>query len=127
MELLIDTHAFVWFINANKKLSDKAKETIESADFSPVISIASFWEITIKLSLGKIDIKSSLMDFIEKTNKKGFRILPVQPNHLFYLPNLPFHHRDPFDRMLIAQAISENMTIVTKDPDFKKYDVPVLW
>ena len=110
MRLLLDTHAFLWFILDDPKLSVTAKELIVDPSNDIEISPATYWEIAIKISLGKYELPESYEMFIEReivTNE--FRVLPIEPKHTAALTALPFHHRDPFDRLLIAQAMIERM------------------
>ncbi len=91
------------------------------------ISIVSLWEIAIKTSLGKLEIAIDIPSMIEKIEQNGFSILPVFPEHTICVSTLPFHHRDPFDRMLIAQTITEKIKIVSKDGAFDDYNVDLIW
>ena len=123
---LLDTHAFLWFLSDDPKLPALAKTTVESAQ-SVFISIASFWEMAIKDSLGKLKLPASIPDLISGCARNGFAVLPIKAEHLALLKELPRIHGDPFDRLLICQASSENMTLITADENIAKYDVPVLW
>jgi len=127
MENLLDTHTLIWFINGDKDLSDNAKEGIIGNPYNNFVSIASIWEISIKISIDKIELKSSFKDFILQIKKNSFYILPISTTDTLALSVLPFYHRDPFDRMIIAQAKNNNFQIITKDSVFKKYHVAVLW
>jgi PIN domain nuclease of toxin-antitoxin system len=129
MKVLLDTHTFLWFLLDAKSLSTKAKALIEDANTQPRLSIASLWEIAIKLSLGKLQIPQPFERFIQTQldlNKIG--ILPIEIRHLEKVSALPLHHhRDPFDRLLIAQATVENISIISADPAFDAYPVTRLW
>ena len=128
MKLLLDTHTFLWFINGDPRLSQRAQEWIEDPEHERYLSIASLWEITIKVSLGKLRLPSSITQLIdEHVLGNAIRILPIRPQHLGRLASLPFHHRDPFDRLLIAQGREEEMHLLTRDPEFKAYDVLLEW
>lgn len=128
MRVLFDTHAILWIISGDKRLSRQAKEVFLSNVNHLFFSMVSFWEITIKTSLGKLELAKNWT----KTIPEELRINAVQPitiktEHCEQLANLPFHHRDPFDRMLIAQAQSEDLVIVSCDEYFKRYDLKVIW
>lgn len=127
MNLLLDTHALIWFLNGDETLSDKAREAIEREGNQNFISIASIWEIAIKLSLGKIEIENGFNNFLKLIESNGFEILPISFPHLMILSELDFLHRDPFDRLIIAQAISEEMNIITKDEHICNYKCRTLW
>ena len=128
MRLLLDTHTFLWFILNDPKLSRRAKDLISDGDNVVEISPASYWEIAIKISLGKYALPEPYADFMERelaTN--DFGILPIEPKHASILTELPFHHRDPFDRMLVAQAICEQIPLVSVDTTLDAYSVKRLW
>ena len=128
MRLLLDTHAFLWFILDDPKLSETAKDLISDGENAVEISPASYWEIAIKISLGKYALPEPYGSFMERelaTNHFG--ILPIEPKHTAILTELPFHHRDPFDRLLVAQAICERIPLVSVDPALDAYAVPRLW
>ncbi|MDO8991982.1 MAG: type II toxin-antitoxin system VapC family toxin, partial [Daejeonella sp.] len=110
-----------------EELSDKAKSAIENIKNTKFISIASFWEIAIKSSLGKLklDIPFQELKFLAINN--GFEILPLTFEHTNRLVNLDFHHKDPFDRLIIAQAITDKLTIIGKDRNFAPYSVKIIW
>jgi PIN domain nuclease of toxin-antitoxin system len=127
MKILLDTHTFIWFLEGDKVLNNKIVKAIQSNDNTNYISIASFWEIVIKSSLGKLEMKNSFDNLIRLTFENGFEILPIQLDHLKSLLSLPFHSNDPFDRIIISQAISEDMTIISKDENFGNYKVKLLW
>ncbi len=126
MNLLLDTHVFIWFINGDKQLSAAAKKRIENRMNKSFISIASIWEIAIKIRLGKLQLNASFDKVRDKIRDNGFELLPISFEHTALLTILPMHHRDPFDRMIIAQAIIEKMTILSKDGNFKKYRVKLI-
>src|ERR1700689_5201972 len=128
MKLLLDTHALLWFIGNDPQLSAPARQNIESQEHEKFVSAASLWEIVIKLSLGKLQLPRSFADvFPEQLEVNGFELLPISCVQLNQLAALPFHHRDPFDRLLIAQALADDMTIVTRDSEFPKYSARILW
>ena len=116
MKLLLDTHVFIWWSGEPDKLSEKALDACENRANRLILSIVSIWEMQIKMQLGKLKLKHSLKDLVEnQQNINNLQILPVSPNHIFMLDNLPMHHSDPFDRLLISQAIEENLALVSKD------------
>lgn len=121
MQYLLDTHAFLWFINGDTQLSDKARTLIENPDNDRYISIASFWEMAIKLSLGKLELDMSFKDLVREVDKNGFNLLPITAAHTEKIISLDLHHRDPFDRMLICQALADKLTIITADSQFQNY------
>lgn len=127
MNLLLDTHVFIWFLNGDPQLSKTLKDLISDVSNKCFISIASIWEIAIKMSLKKLELQGSFPQINEFINQNDFEILPITFDHLQVLLKLEFHHRDPFDRIIIAQALNENITLATKDPGFIKYNVPVIW
>ena len=126
MKVLVDTQTFIWFFENNSRLPFSMKKLMESSD-SLVVSIASFWEITIKTSLGKLVVPENIAGLMDKALSKGFKILPIERKHLIVLSTLELIHRDPFDRIIIAQAIAENMPLVSSDDVFKQYPVNCIW
>ncbi len=127
MKIILDTHTFLWFVNDSPELSNSAAELIES-DVDLWISIASLWEISIKVNLNKLDLPDDFDRFIpHQIAINGIEILPINLQHLIALTKLPLHHRDPFDRILIAQAIAENVPIISIDKKFDLYGVNRQW
>lgn len=124
---LLDTNALLYFLYDSQKLSKKASEIIYSNDEKICISIVSMWEIAIKSSIGKLEIKSSISKISETCEKEQFDILSIKPFHLDKIRELPSIHGDPFDLLIIAQAITENLIIITKDGTIPQYHVKVLW
>src|SRR5215510_10162912 len=119
MRLLLDTHTFLWFVLGDGHLSAKAKAAIENPSNEKLLSPASYWEIAIKISLGKYTLAKPYEEFIEKgIGENGFVVLSIEPKHSAVLTTLPFHHRDPFDRLIIAQAMVEEATVVGGDTAF---------
>ena len=127
MNLLIDTHAIIWFITDNTKLPRKTKNIISSEDNNCFVSIASFWEIGIKHSIGRLKLGTDLKTIFRIIEDTGFKTLPLNPEHILKNSILPFYHQDPFDRILIAQALTENMLLISRDRQFKNYPVQVIW
>ena len=127
MKLLLDTHTFLWFIGDNPKLSAAAKRLMES-DVDLMISAASLWEIAIKVSIGKLALTQPFQIFIpNQLSQNSVQLLPIGVAHLAVVSTLPFHHRDPFDRLMVAQAITEQLPIVSVDDKFDPYGVNRLW
>ncbi len=128
MRLLLDTHALLWFLENEARLSENARHAIENETNEQMVSMVSGWEIAIKDSLGKLKLPIPYEEFFPKQIEQlGFSILPIIPRHLHELIKLPFHHRDPFDRLLIAQAKAEDMTMITCDESMGAYDISLLW
>jgi PIN domain nuclease of toxin-antitoxin system len=123
MNLLLDTHIFLWWLDDPLKLSQEAATAIRNPDNLVYVSAATIWEISIKQALGKIDAPS---DFNEVMKSCQFEALPICHEHAQSVRNLPLFHRDPFDRMLVSQAIIKNLTLVTRDSIIIKYAVPHL-
>ena len=128
MKILLDTHAFLWFVMDSPKISKRAVSLIESTENEIYLSVASVWEMAIKVSIGKLRIDERFEDFImpELENNK-FSLLNIEVQHLGRVVNLPFHHRDPFDRLLAAQSLMMNMPILSRDTAFDLYEVERLW
>jgi len=128
MRLLLDTHAFLWWVDDAPQLSRRAREAIASAENECLVSLASCWEMAIKASLGKLDLPAPMERFIpEQLAINRFQRLDIDFRHVVRTAAMPFHHRDPFDRLLAAQALEEELTLVTGDPVFRKYKVRRLW
>lgn len=128
MKILIDTHAALWFAEGSPRLSGKARSIIENDRNELVLSMASLWEMAIKFSLKKLVVQGSfghLVDLIVK--KMRLSILPVKEEHAIAVSGLPFHHRDPFDRMLVVQVLSERIPILSADSSFDAYGIERLW
>jgi PIN domain nuclease of toxin-antitoxin system len=127
MEILLDTHTLIWFLKGDENLSVKARKAIEDTANFKYISIATFWELAIKTTLGKFNFTGGFKKFVELTENYGFVILPITIEHTFIVSSLEFVHRDPFDRILVAQGKAENLTMITRDENIKKYNVATLW
>lgn len=123
MRLLLDTHALLWFLGEPDRLAPDARRAIVDADVVTV-SAASFWEISTKIARGRLRVPSD--DLLGEVGEWGFETLALTPDHAWAAGGLPLHHRDPFDRMLVAQAQLEGLTIVTRDPAIARYQVAVL-
>jgi PIN domain nuclease of toxin-antitoxin system len=128
MRILLDTHAIVWWATGDQRLSRKARVAIATRDTEVFISIASAWEIQIKASLHKLTLNESV-DALYRSLiiEQDFRMIGIELEDIDHLSKLPPHHRDPFDRMLVAQAIRGDFTLVTKDSVVSSYRAPTLW
>jgi PIN domain nuclease of toxin-antitoxin system len=128
VRLLLDTHAFLWWIDDNRRLSKKARAAIASRDSACYLSLASVWEMAIKVGLGRLELPQSLDRFVaEQMAANAIEPLPIELRHAGAVARLPSHHRDPFDRLLAAQALIEDLAIVSADPVFAKYKVKRVW
>jgi PIN domain nuclease of toxin-antitoxin system len=128
MKLLLDSHVLLWWTSKPTNLSDVVLKEITSPNNTIFLSIVSVWEIQIKLGLGKLNIPEPLPQMIAKQmSDNGVQMLNISPEHVYALGSLPMHHRDPFDRLLIAQASVEGLTLVTRDAVFPDYGIPLLW
>ena len=124
--LLLDTHAFIWYSENDSKLPESIKLEIETAD-RVCISIASLWEIAIKLSIGKLSLRSNYESIEASLEPAGIGLLPIYFADTVRVMNLPLHHRDPFDRILIAQAINNSLTLVSCDAALTAYPIQLRW
>jgi len=128
VKILIDTHAFLWFIGGSPKLTNSALKLIEDTENKRLLSIVSLWEITIKASIGKLKIDLPLAKIVtEHIEGNAIELLEIKPEHLDTLKALPFYHKDPFDRLIIAKGFYENTPILSKDEIFDKYNIHRLW
>ena len=128
MNLLLDTHTLLWFLSGHASLSAYARSAIEDVSNEKFVSIASLWETAIKVSLGKMVLSAPFdLLFPHQLQINGFELLPIAMEHLSVATTLPFHHRDPFDRLMIAQAIKAKMALVSADPVFDDYGITRLW
>jgi PIN domain nuclease of toxin-antitoxin system len=128
MKLLLDTHSFLWFIGGSSRLSRNARMLIEDVSNQSVLSLASIWEIAIKVSIGKLSLGQTFETFIpQQMSLNGIGLLEISFPHTAVVATLPFHHRDPFDRLLIAQAIVEQIPIVSCDTALDRYAITRLW
>ncbi|MGL6225734.1 MAG: type II toxin-antitoxin system VapC family toxin [Thermoguttaceae bacterium] len=127
MKYLLDTHVILWFLDDVDRLSDTVLESILEPTNEKCVSIVSVWELAIKISLGKLRFEGGVDRFIEVICENGFVLLPLKGIHIKRLENLPFLHRDPFDRILVASAIAERMCLVSADESVRQYNVNSLW
>jgi PIN domain nuclease of toxin-antitoxin system len=127
MAYLLDTHAFLWFVAGDKKLPTTIKEKIMDINESCFLSVVSLWEITIKKQIGKLVLNISLEELFEYADRNRIEIIQITYEHLLTLAKLPEHHSDPFDRLIVSQAIAENLTLFSKDKLLKKYKIKQKW
>lgn len=128
MRCLLDTHVFLWWVEDDKRLSRRARKTIALPENECLLSLASVWEMAIKISLGKLRLAAPLETFLPNhLSVNGFRELPLDFRHVARVARLPFHHRDPFDRLLVAQALEEDLALVSADEAFAAYGVRRVW
>lgn len=126
--LLLDTHTFLWWVDDAPELSGAARDAIANAHNECFLSLASCWEMSIKSSLGKLKLAKPIERFVtEQLSANTFSLLNVELRHTAKVEKMPFHHRDPFDRLLIAQALTERMTLVSADQEFNTYGVKLIW
>lgn len=128
MKLLLDTHAFIWWDRDTAKLPAATLNRLQSPENQVLLSLTSLWEIQIKLQLGKLTLRGNLANIVGQQQAEGnITLLPIEFSHILDLEQLPQHHRDPFDRLLISQSRVEDATIVSRDPIFQRYDCQLLW
>lgn len=128
MRILLDTHAMLWWLRADSRLSKRARNVINDGRNELLWSVASSWEIAVKVSIGKLELDKPIHRlFAEIIGGQGAKLLSVSHEHCSLLADLPLHHRDPFDRMLVVQARVEKAPILTADSKFSAYDVEILW
>ena len=128
MKLLLDTHIFLWLRNEPEKIPLHIMNVYEDMRSDVFLSMASIWEIQIKNQLGKLALDIPLNELIDQQClKNGLQILPIETTHIYALKNLPAHHNDPFDRLILTQAQTETLTLISADSVFKHYDVECIW
>jgi PIN domain nuclease of toxin-antitoxin system len=126
MKVLLDTNTFLWGLSAPEKLSATARNAVASCERH--LSVASIWEVLIKVRVGKLPLPIRAGEYlISQMSANGVNVLSIKLDHALQIEKLPMHHRDPFDRILIAQSMEEDWPIITSDPMFKKYPVRVIW
>ena len=126
-QVLLDTHTAIWFFNGSPDLSETAKRVILDPDNRISVSVVSVWELVVKINVGKLKFTDGVAGFLKLIDSNGFRLLDIASEHLLELERLPLYHRDPFDRMLVATAISEGMDFVTADKDIPLYPLQCVW
>jgi PIN domain nuclease of toxin-antitoxin system len=128
MKILLDTHALLWCFSDSESLSQKASETFLNTENSLFISAASYWEICLKISIGKLSLDRHWEKTIEREmGRNGIQWLNLEKQHFIAVINLPWIHRDPFDRILVAQAVCERMSIMTSDDNIRRYNIKTIW
>ena len=127
MKYLLDTHAILWYFEDSSELPYKIVEIIDNPDISIYVSSVSLWEITLKMNLNKLDFSMTLDELINIIESHDFNVIQIESEYLKKLSELPFIHKDPFDRMIISTAISEDLTIITVDDNIQKYNVSWIW
>ncbi|MDR3275625.1 MAG: type II toxin-antitoxin system VapC family toxin [Treponema sp.] len=127
MDYLVDTQSFIWFVEDDERLPQRIKAVMEQDDARLLVSIASLWEMTIKVSLGKLLLSGTLETIFDRLEQNGFDVLPTGTEHLITLSTLALTHRDPFDRIIIAQAISADIPVISSDDVFAMYPVKRVW
>ena len=128
MKLLLDTHTFMWWDSDTSRIPPETLSQMQQADTQLLVSLVSLWEIQIKTQIGKLTLQTPLSEIIaHQQTKNGIILLPITLPHILELDNLPQHHKDPFDRLLIAQCRSETATLVSRDSVFRQYACPLLW
>jgi len=124
---LLDTHTAIWFLTGDTLLSQTADQIISEGFNRVYLSVISAWELAIKISIGKLRFPGNVAGFIQAVQDNDITIIPIKPEHLTVLESLPLLYRDPFDRLLIATAISEQMTFISADKNIAQYNVPLIW
>ena len=128
MKILLDTNSFLWFISGSERLSINARERIADLDNQLFLSSASLWEIAIKVSIEKLELLQPYNQLIpQQLEENDINILPIELSHLTTVVELPFYHRDPFDRLIIAQALTEDLPVVSPDSLFSQYAIKLIW
>ncbi|MDR2584051.1 MAG: type II toxin-antitoxin system VapC family toxin [Fibromonadaceae bacterium] len=127
MKYLLDTHTLIWFFNGDLELSENARQIILDTNNQKYASIVSVWELSIKVSLNKLKFDGKAKGFLDLIYKNGFKLLNINQNYIFKLEQLENFHKDPFDRILIATAISENMKLITRDENIHLYPIEYVW
>ena len=123
MNFLLDTHIMIWWLSDPARLDPNARDALDDSTNRVFVSVASIWEVAIKSARGRLPLPDRLMETLES---RGVTILPIEANHALAVASLPLHHGDPFDRLLVAQAILEGLTLVTRDPWVAAYPVATL-
>jgi PIN domain nuclease of toxin-antitoxin system len=127
-KLLFDTHTFLWLDSCPEKLSQIALKACEDSDNELYLSVVSVWEIMIKTKINRLQLQMPITELIEWHQKENnLKVLKVELHHVYALESLPLHHKDPFDRLLMAQAISEQMSLISTDEKFNQYPVEIIW
>ena len=126
MRILLDTHVLIWYLEGNQSLARESRQLVVDSRNDIFVSIVSLWEIAIKTGFGKLTISRSLSDILQQLTKQAIDVLPIMAGHVLQVATLPFHHRDPFDRMIVAQAQVESLPVMTCDAAFAAYGIKLL-
>ena len=127
MSYILDTHTFLWFVSGDSQLPVSVRDKIKDIHQPCFLSAASLWEITIKSQIGKLILEIPLEELFKYTDRNQIEIIPINYEHLLVLSTLPPHHGDPFDRLIVSQAIAEDLILITRDKQLKKYQVKQQW
>jgi PIN domain nuclease of toxin-antitoxin system len=127
MNYLLDTHSIIWFSGDSPKLSEKAYNIIRNSNNTLYLSLASIWEMAIKLKIGKLYLEIPLIDYVEEIQKRSIILLPINLDHIVQTNELELIHNDPFDRLIIAQSIIEDIQLISRDSVFDKYGIQRVW
>lgn len=127
MNYILDTHTLIWFLEGDENLSKNSLNHIQDLQNSCFVSSASLWEMAIKISLQKLKLNTSFQHLPELIWDNGLEILPIEFEHFLKISSLPFYHKDPFDRIIIAQSLLENFRIIGKDENFEQYGIKLIW
>lgn len=127
MSYLLDTHTYLWWLGDPRRLGRQAREVLEDRNISAFVSMVSFWEIAIKSSLGKLSLSRRVEQLEAELGEDGLLLLPIRSAHCGGVVSLPFHHRDPFDRLLVSQALQEGASLLSCDATFDAYGVSRIW
>ena len=127
MSYLLDTHTYIWWLGDPDRVGAAATSVLSEASNQVFVSVASIWEIAIKSSLGKLTLSEDVQSLAHSLDEDGFKLLGIVPHHCGAVSALPFHHRDPFDRMLVAQALCENLILLSRDGALCSYPIEVVW
>jgi PIN domain nuclease of toxin-antitoxin system len=128
LRVLLDTHVFLWWVKDDSRLSSRVRDIVSDGDNEVMFSAASGWEIAIKAGLGHLSVEDGLERFVaDSLEENALRVLPIHLRHMLRMYDLPDHHRDPFDRLLVAQAQVEEVPLLTADPEIGRYPVQVIW
>lgn len=126
MKYLLDTHTFLWFVAGSVNLPEHVRKLISEYETVCFLSVASLWEIAIKLEIGKLSMSLGLVEISDFCRRNAIQILPIEINHFLKLQSLQKYHSDPFDRLIISQAFSDNMTVLTRDRNFSQYPIEII-
>jgi PIN domain nuclease of toxin-antitoxin system len=127
MDYLADTHTALWFLEDSPQLSKKARKTIANPNNRIMVSIASVWELAIKIAIKKLEFQGNSQGFVSELRNNNIDLIDIEPRHIAGIETLPFHHRDPFDRLLVTTAMAEQIPIITIDENMPLYDVECIW